>query len=145
LYYHNIGFRITVGRGLAPAVRGDMKIKYLIGAVFETMVKGIVLVMIVMFVYRTAVDAYDFGYRVFAEEPVSRSGGRTITVAVAEDYTVRGLAEMLKDRGLIRDADLFVVQELLSEFRGQVKPGIYDLSTVMTVAEMLQVMSQGNE
>jgi len=122
-----------------------MKIKYLIGAVFENMVKGIVLVMIVMFVHRTAVEAYDFGYRVFAEEPVSRSGGRTITVAVAEDYTVRGLAEMLKDRGLIRDADLFVVQEFLSEHRGQVKPGIYDLSTIMTVAEMLQVMSQGND
>ena len=122
-----------------------MKIKYLIGAVFETMIKGIVLVLIVMFVYRTAIEAYDFGYRVFAEEPISRSGGRTITVAVAEDYTVRGLAEMLKDRGLIRDADLFVVQEFLSEHRGEIKPGIYDLSTVMTAAEMLQIMAAGNE
>ena len=122
-----------------------MKVKYLIGAVFETMVKGIVLVMIVTFVYRTAVDAYDFGYRVFAEEPISRSGGRTITVAVAEDYTIRGLAEMLKDKGLIRDADLFVMQELLSEHRGQIKPGIYDLSTIMTVAEMLQIMSSVSE
>ncbi|MCL2717230.1 MAG: endolytic transglycosylase MltG [Lachnospiraceae bacterium] len=122
-----------------------MKVKHLIGAVFETMVKGIVLVLIITFVYRTAVTAYDFGYRVFAEEPISRSGGRTITVAVAEDYTIRGLAEMLKDRGLIRDADLFVVQELLSEHRGEIKPGIYDLSTVMTVAEMLAVMSSGSE
>ncbi|MCL2051970.1 MAG: endolytic transglycosylase MltG [Lachnospiraceae bacterium] len=122
-----------------------MKVKYLIGAVFETMVKVIVLFLIVTFVYRTAVTAYDFGYRVFAEEPISRSGGRTITVAVAEDYTVRGLAEMLKDRGLIRDADLFVVQELLSEHHGEIKPGIYDLSTIMTVAEMLQIMSTVNE
>jgi UPF0755 protein len=122
-----------------------MKVKYLIGAVFETKLKGIILVVIITFVYRTAVTAYDFGYRVFAEEPISRSGGRTITVAVAEDYTIRGLAEMLKDRGLIRDADLFIVQELLSEHRGEIKPGIYDLSTVMTVAEMLAVMSSGNE
>ena len=118
-----------------------MKAKYLIAAVFENMLKGIALVLIITFVYQTAVTAYDFGYRVFAEEPISRSGGRTITVGVPEDYTVRGLAEMLKDKGLIGDADLFVVQELLSEHRGQVKPGIYDLSTVMTAAEMLAVMS----
>ena len=122
-----------------------MKIKYLIGAVFETVLKGVVLVMIISFVYQTAVTAYDFGYRVFAEEPVSRSGGRTITIAVPEDYTVRGLAEMLKDRGLIRDADLFVVQELLSEHRGEIKPGIYDLSTVMTATEMMAVMAAGND
>ena len=64
-------------------------------------------------------------------------------MAVAEDYTVRGLAEMLKDKGLIRDADLFVVQELLSEYHGEIKPGLYDLSTVMSVAEMLAVMSAG--
>lgn len=120
-----------------------MSIKSLIGAVFETMIKGIALVFIVTFVYRTAIEAYDFGYRVFAEEPISRSGGRTITVAVADDYTIRGLAEMLKDKGLIRDADLFVVQELLSEHRGEIKPGLYDLSTVMSVAEMLAIMSAG--
>ncbi|MCL2253759.1 MAG: endolytic transglycosylase MltG [Lachnospiraceae bacterium] len=123
----------------------NTSVKHLIGAVFETIVKGIALFMIVTFVYRTAILAYDFGYRVFAEEPVSRSGGRTITVAVPEDYTVRGLAEMLKDKGLIKDADLFVAQELLSEYRGEVKPGIYDLSTVMTASEMLAVMSADNE
>jgi UPF0755 protein len=121
------------------------KIKNIIGAVFETLVKVIVVMMIGTFVYQTATVAYDFGYRVFAEEPVSRSGGRTITIAVPEDYTIRGLAEMLKDRGLIRDADLFIVQELLSEFHGEIKPGLYDLSTTMTAAEMLAVMSTRQE
>ena len=122
-----------------------MKIKYIIGAVFETMVKVIVVALIVTFVYRTAAEAYEFGYRVFSEEPVSRSGGRTITVAVPEDYTVRGLAEMLKDRGLIRDADLFVVQELLSEHHGEIKPGIYDLNTTMTATEMMGIMAASVE
>jgi len=122
-----------------------MKVKYIIGAVFETMLKVIVVAMIAAFVYQTAVTAYDFGYRVFSEEPVSRSGGRTITVAVPEDYTVRGLAEMLKDRGLIRDADLFIVQELLSAHHGEIKPGIYDLNTTMTAAEMMAVMVSGDE
>ncbi len=118
-----------------------MKAKYLIGAVFETVVKGVLLVFIVIFVYRTAVAAYDFGYRVFAEEPVSRSGGRIIAVSIAEDYTVRGVAEMLVEKGLIKDADLFVIQEMLSKYHDKLKPGIYDLSTAMTAEEMMAVMS----
>lgn len=120
-----------------------MKARFLIGSVIETVIKGVVLVFIIMFVYRTAIQAYDFGYRVFAEEPVSRSGGRIITVAIAEDYTVRGMAEMLQEKGLIEEADLFVVQELLSEYHGQIQPGIYDLSTAMTAEEMMAVMAAG--
>jgi UPF0755 protein len=113
----------------------------LIGSVFEAIVKGIAVVLIAMYVYQMVIAAYGFGYRVFAEEPMSRSGGRTITVAVTEDYTIRGLAEMLKDRGLIRDADLFIVQERLSEYHDLIKPGIYDLNTTMTAYEMMAVMS----
>jgi UPF0755 protein len=116
-------------------------IKALIGSVFEAIVKGIAVVVIAMYVYQMVIAAYGFGYRVFAEEPMSRSGGRTITVAVTEDYTIRGLAEMLKDRGLIRDADLFIVQERLSEYHDLIKPGIYDLNTTMTAYEMMAVMS----
>ncbi len=118
-----------------------MKVKYLVGAVFETVVKVVVLVVIIMYVYRTAATAYDFGYRVFAEEPVSRSGGRIISVAVAGDFSIRGVAEMLQDKGLIMDADLFVIQELLSEYHGKLRPGIYDLSTAMTADEMMEIMS----
>jgi UPF0755 protein len=118
-----------------------MKIKSIIASVFETIIKGIAIVAIASYVYDTVIVAYDFGYRVFAEEPVSRSGGRTITVAVPEDYTVRGLAEMLTDKGLIRDANLFVAQEFLSEYHGEIKPGLYDLSTTMTAAEMMAIMS----
>lgn len=118
-----------------------MKVKYLVGSVVETVIKAVVLVVIVMFVYRTAVSAYHFGYQVFAEEPVSRSGGRIISIAVAEDFTVRGVADMLQEKGLISDGDLFVVQELLSGYHGKIQPGIYDLSTAMTATEMLAVMS----
>lgn len=118
-----------------------MKAKYLIGAVFETVFKGVLLVFIVIFVYRTAMAAYDFGFRVFAEEPISRSGGRIITVSIAEDYTVSGVAEMLAEKGLIRDANLFVIQELLSKHHDKLRPGIYDLSTAMTAEEMMAVMS----
>lgn len=115
--------------------------KYLIGAVIETIIKVIVIAAVIMFVFRTSMAAYDFGYRVFADEPVSVTGGRTITVGIAEDADIKDIAEMLQEKGLIEDAKLFVVQELLSAYHGEILPGIYDLSTDMTAEQMLAVMS----
>ena len=125
-----------------PKERRDfMNVKYLVGAVIEATIKVIVIAVVVMFVFRTATTAYDFGYRVFADKPVSVSGGRTITVGIAESASVKDIAQMLEEKGLIEDARLFVVQELLSAYHGEILPGIYDLSTSMTAEEMLAVMS----
>lgn len=118
-----------------------MNARYLVVTVVETIIKVVVIAVVIVFVMRGATKAYDFGYRVFADEPVSVSGGRTITVGIAENADVKDIAEMLEEKGLIEDARLFVVQELLSAYHGEILPGIYDLSTDMTAMEMLEIMS----
>lgn len=118
-----------------------MKVGYLIGAAVEMIVKVVVVAAVVMFVFRGATQAYEFGYKVFADEPMSISGGRTITVGISDNMSTNDIAQMLEEKGLIEDARLFVVQELLSAYHGEITPGIYDLSTAMTAQEMLAVMS----
>ncbi len=122
-----------------------MNLKYLIGATFELIVKVAALIFIVTFIYKTAVAAYDYGYRVFAEEPVTEGEGRTISVYVEEVDSVSDIGKMLQEKGLIRDAGLFTIQELLSENHGKIQPGIYDLNTSMTSQEMLAIMSASYE
>ena len=122
-----------------------MDIKQLIGSVIETIIKIAAVVFLVSFVYETAVKAYDYGYRVFAEEPVSVGEGRTISISVGAGDSVRDIGKNLEEKGLIRDANLFFVQELLSEYHGKILPGIYDLSTSMTNDEMLEIMSSEPE
>ncbi len=117
-----------------------MSTKYLIGTVVETIIKVVVIAAVIVFVFRSATQAYEFGYRVFADQPMSVSGGRTITVSVGETDSVKEIAQMLEERGLIEDAKLFIVQELLSAYHGKLQPGIYDLSTDMTAGEMLEIM-----
>lgn len=118
-----------------------MNVKYLIGTVIETVVKIVILAVVIVFVFRAATQAYDFGYKVFADEPMSISGGRTITIGVAENASIKDIAEMLQEKGLIEDAQLFVVQELLSAYHNKIIPGIYDLGTDMTAEQMLEIMS----
>ena len=122
-----------------------MKARYLITAAVETIIKVVVLAAVVVFIVRGASKAYDFGYRVFADEPISVSGGRTITVGISENMSVKDIALMLEEKGLIEDADLFVVQELLSAYHGELRPGIYDLSTDMTATQMMEIMSASGQ
>lgn len=115
--------------------------KYLAATVVEMIIKVVVIAAVIVFVMRGVAVAYDFGYRVFADEPVSLSDGRTMTVSVEEGASVKDVAEMLEEKGLIADAKLFVVQELLSAYHDKLLPGIYDLSTDMKAEKMLEIMS----
>ena len=122
-----------------------MKITEIIGGTVELIIKIAAFVFIVMFVFRSASSAYDYGFRVFAEEPVSEGEGRTISIYVEENVSVKEIGQMLQEKGLIRDANLFVIQELLSENHDKIQPGIYDLNTSMTSQEMLAVMATASE
>lgn len=119
-----------------------MDIKQLAASAIETIIKIAVAVFLISFVYETAVKAYDYGYRVFAEDPVTVGDGRTISIAVEPDDSVRDIGKNLEEKGLIRDANLFFVQEMLSEYHGKIQPGIYDLNTSMKSSEMLEIMSE---
>lgn len=122
-----------------------MNWKYLVGGTAQLIIKAIVFAFIIVYVLRISTVAYDYGYRVFAETPVSLGEGRTISVYIENGDSAKEVGEMLQEKGLIRDARLFRIQELLSENRGKIKPGIYDLSTSMTAQEMLAVISPEEE
>lgn len=119
----------------------SMKLKEVVGSTVQLIVKVVAFAFIIMYILRLAAAAYDYGYRVFAEEPVSTGEGRIISVYIEDNDSAKDVGEMLQDKGLIRDAKLFLVQELLSEQHGKIQPGIYDLNTSMTVQEMLGVIA----
>ena len=119
-----------------------MKITDVIVAVCGTIVKIVFAVVVVVVLYRGAVKAYDYGYRIFEEAPVSSGEGYTITVNITEDMSAKEMGEMLADKGLIKDPQLFVFQYMLSEFKEDLLPGEHDLSTAMTVEEMMEEMTK---
>lgn len=119
-----------------------MKLKEIVGACAQLIFKAAMFGFIIMYVFKFAVAAYDYGFRVFAEEPVSTGEGRIISVYIEDNKSVKDVGEMLEEKGLIRDGKLFIVQELLSENHGKIQPGIYDLNTSMTVQEMLAIIAQ---
>ena len=118
-----------------------MKTGSIVGAVCGAIFRVAVVIAAGYVIYNGAMTCYDYGYRSFTETPVSAGEGRTITVAVTEEMSPTDIGELFQTKGLVRDARLFTLQYYLSEYRKDVEPGIFDLSTSMTAEEMMAVMA----
>ena len=118
-----------------------MNSKEIVISIFSTVFKVVFAIIVIMLVYRGTLVAFDYGQRVFNEPPISEGSGRTITVVVNQGDSVGQIGETLERNGLIRDADLFVVQEFLSQYKGELMAGTYELNTAMTPMEMMEVMA----
>lgn len=118
-----------------------MNSKEVVISVFSIVFKIVFAIIIVMLVYKWSLQAYDYGQRVFNEPPMSAGSGRVISVVVNEGDTAKEIGMMLEKNGLIRDAMLFRIQEMLSAYKGEMLPGTYELNTSMTTDEMMEIMS----
>lgn len=98
-------------------------------------------VVVVMLIYLGSLTAYDFGYRVFAEKPVSTAPGKEVEVVIKEGMTVSETADMLAEKGIIRDALIFKLQNKLSHYAAGFKSGTYTLNTSMDNEEIMAVLS----
>lgn len=119
--------------------------KKMVLGIISASLRIIVLALIVMFVYKTSLTAYDFGFRVFAEPPVSTGDGRNVEVTIPMGKSTSEIGEILEEKGLVRDAKLFYFQEKLSAYRGKLQPGFYTLNTSMTATEMMELMAKKDE
>ena len=122
-----------------------MNAKQLLGAVSAMIIKIALSAVVIVVVFRLAVYAYDFGYQVFADRPVSEGEGRIVSVVVSEGQSSREFAKILEQKGLINDANAFYIYERLSDYKDQLQPGVYELSTSMKAEEMLEIVCHAEE
>lgn len=100
-------------------------------------------VLIVCALYYVGLSSYNFGYRVYTEPAVAEGNGQSMLVQVTDDMSLKMLAEVLEEKGLIRDAKLFYLQATLCKF----EPGMgsYKLKTSMTASQMMETMTPAKE
>lgn len=122
-----------------------MTVKRIVSGIIGTSLRIIVIAVVISFVYKWSVQAYDFGFRVFAEEPVSIGSGRDVEITISMGEGSKEIGETLEQHGLIRDAKLFYLQELLSAYHGKLQSGTYTLNTSMSATEMMAVMADDKD
>lgn len=109
--------------------------------IFFGVLKLLIAVALVFLLSSWGKKAYEFGYGVFAQAPVSRPPGRDVAVTLDSDMTGRELSGLLEEKGLVRDANVFYVQLLLSREKDSLKKGSYLLNTSQSPEEMLKILS----
>ena len=117
-----------------------MRVRDIIFGVLDTGVKIALVLAAVIIIYRGSNLAFDYGYRIFTEPAMSAGEGRTVTVTLKPDMSATEVGKMMEEKGLTRDATLFALQYLLSEYKEEVKPGTYEVSTAMTAEEIMAAM-----
>lgn len=101
----------------------------------------LIAVVVIMIVYIGSLTAYDFGYRIFAEKPVSMAPGQEMVVTIEEGMGVGAVANMLEEYGVIRDAKIFKIQNKLSHYSSGFMAGTYTLNTSMDNDEIMAILS----
>lgn len=105
---------------------------------------GLYVCVIIAVVY-IGKSAFDFGYAIFNQVPMANEeDGRDITVVVENGDSVYQIGKTLKNKGLIEDAKIFVIQEKLSTYKGKLQAGTYILNTSMDMEEMMTVLAREN-
>ena len=118
-----------------------MNTKQMVTAIGGVVLKLALSIAVVVLIYKGATMAYDYGYRIFQEPPVAEAPGYDIEVQSTMGKGAKEIGELIEQKGLIRDANLFYIQNLLSHYKGELNPGVYTLNTSMTMQEMMEVMS----
>lgn len=101
--------------------------------------------LVIYFSVQLCKNAYDYGYRVFTEPAVAESPGEDIMVQIKEGMSGKEIGEMLEEKGLVEDGQLFNVQLKLSAYKDRMKPGVYTLNTSMTAKEMMVTIANKAE
>ena len=70
--------------------------------------------------------------------------GKDVVVTIEPGMSKSEIGQMLEDKGLIRDAQLFVFQVYLSDYKNSIVPGTYTLNTSMTAKQMMIAIENEN-
>lgn len=98
-------------------------------------------ICILVFLIWVGKSAYQFGYDVFNQQAMSPGEGSAGNCSHKEGASAYKVGKTLEQKGLIKDAAAFVVQERMSAYHGQIKAGTYLLSTAYTPTRIIAVLS----
>jgi len=116
-------------------------IRSVVSSFVSTIVRVAILAVCVLLISKVGKYAYDFGYRIFTEEPMSSAPGRDVAITIVQGDSLKEVCEMLEEKGLVRDAKLTWIQKKVSVYDNDVQPGFYTLNTSMTADQMFEIIA----
>ena len=99
-------------------------IKKLFVGTFGVALNVIIYILVILLAIRVITWSYDF-----------------VPVQISDGASTNEIAAILDKKGLIKYKYAFIIHVGLSQYKGMLKPGNYELSPSMTMDQMLAVMA----
>ena len=115
--------------------------KKIIIRVFLFLFRAALLIGICVGLFYLGQRAYEFGHQIYDGRGVEEAPGTDMAVVIQEGQSVQEIARLLERYGLIRDEKVFLVQERLSRYHGQIQPGNYILNTSQDGNTLIAILS----
>lgn len=97
-------------------------------------------ILLVIFIAVFATFAY---LAVLINSPKNSKDTKQVSFKVESNTGIETIAKNLSDQGLISDKNLFILYAKLGPSRGNLKPGVYLLSTSMSLAKITDTLGAG--
>ena len=120
-------------------------IKKLFVGTFGVALNVIIYILVILFAIRVITWSYDFAYNVFGDKPVAEASEEIVPVQISDGASTDEIAAILEKKGLIKYKYAFIIRVGLSQYKGMLKPGNYELSPSMTMDEMMAAMAGNTE
>ena len=108
---------------------------------FGIIINVVIYVAVILVIYKAGVFAYDFSYQVCGDPVMSEYSTDPIIITVEQGDGVKAVAKDLKEQGLIKYENAFILHTKLSKYNGMIMPGTYELSKAMSVEEILSAIA----
>ncbi len=115
--------------------------KKLILRLFLFFIRAGITILILYALVHLGIYTYHFGYQIYSDKGIEAAPGKDMAIIIYEDQSVEEIAKMLERFGLIQDAKVFLVQERLSRYHGEIQPGNYVLNTSMSGNNMITILT----
>lgn len=99
---------------------------------------GIAIILVIGGVFY---QSYQLGFNAFSNESQSKKEELEVTVEIPDGAGQQNVAELLCEKGLLDSTMPFLLRYNLSEYRGKIQPGTYELNGKMGIDDILVVLT----
>jgi len=104
---------------------------------------GIVLALLAVVLIAGIVGGYAAWFNAFKRPAVSVEPGQAVTIIVPEGASTAKIGEILAGQGVVENANAFRVEVRDAGVGGDLRAGVYELTTGMSYAEAIDALTRG--
>lgn len=123
--------------------RTTREINKITSTIISISCKVLLYTLVAFLLYEGAMRGYGYGHEIFAPTAMAEPPGMDREIVIDKGESVSDVAKLLKEKGLIKDEMIIVLQAKLYEY--EINPGSYTLNTSQNSKDMLKLIDAGGK